>query len=104
MNSIEELLSKIKERPEMYIGRSSISCLKAFIDGWFYRDHTTIIDSELIDGFQSWIEQKYNINTSHSWCDIILFHSQDESKALKRFFEEFDEWKKTKDRNFSDGA
>ena len=96
MNSIEELLSQIKTRPEMYIGRSSISCLKAFIDGWFYRDSTSISDSELMDGFQNWIEQKYNINTSHSWCDIILFYSQDESKALIKFFKEFDEWKKTR--------
>lgn len=57
----------------MYISRSSISCLKAFIDDWFYRDSSSISDPVLMDGFQNWIEQKYNTKTSHSWCDIILF-------------------------------
>lgn len=92
MNSIIELITQIKTRPAMYIGRNSISCLKAFIDGWYLRTPETVIDSTVMDDFQNWVEKKYNIKTSHSWCDIILFYSQDENDALSNFFREFDEF------------
>ena len=76
----------------MYIGRNAISCMKAFIDGWFLRSPDTVIDPEVMEGFQVWIEKKYNVSENHSWCDIILFHSQDESDALDNFFQEFDKY------------
>jgi len=93
MNSVIELIYKIKTRPTMYISRSSISCLKAFIDGWFFRSPENVSDSNDMENFQNWIQKKYNVSTSHSWCDIILFYSQDESDALINFFDEFDKWK-----------
>mgnify|MGYP001579468550 CR=1 FL=1 len=93
MNSIVELILQIKSRPAMYIGCNSISCLKAFIDGWFLRAPESVIDSNVMDEFQRWIERKYNIDTAHSWKDIILFYSQDEGDALLKFFDEFEEWK-----------
>ncbi len=77
----------------MYIGRNSISCLKAFIDGWAFRDPANIVDESALGDFQDWIVDKYNITTAHSWCDIILFHSQDEADALSNFFVEFDDWR-----------
>ena len=91
-DSVVELIELIKRRPSMYITRNSISCLKAFIDGWFLRDPDNITDSEVMKNFQDWIENKYNIKSSHSWCDIILFYSQDESAALMKFFDEFQRW------------
>lgn len=94
MNSIIELIQTIKIRPAAYTGRNSISCLKAFLDGWFIRSPLNVIDSITMEKFQEWIELKYNVSSSHSWCDIILFHSQDESTALIKFFEEFDNWHK----------
>lgn len=93
MNSIIELIYQIKNKPAMYISRNSISCLKAFIDGWFLRSPDTVTDSIIMEDFQNWIEKKYKISTSHSWCDIILFYSQDESHALSKFFDDFDEWR-----------
>ena len=90
MNSISILLNEIRVRPAMYISKRSISCLKAFLDGWYLRDPQSVDDADVMDNFQDWIEKKYNIKTSHSWSAIILFYSQDEYDALEVFFKEFD--------------
>ena len=76
----------------MYIGRNSISCLKAFIDGWYFRNSNGVSDMHIMNDFQDWVEKKYNVSTSHSWCDVLLFYSQDESSALSKFFDEFEVW------------
>lgn len=76
----------------MYLTSYSIISLKSFLDGWYQRDANTIVDNDLMDGFQEWVEKKYNVNTSQSWSHIILFYSQDEYDALDRFFELFDSW------------
>ena len=79
----------------MYITRDSISCLKAFLDGWFLRSPNDVVDDEIMTKFQERIETKYKVKTSHSWCDVLLFHSQDESHALQLFFKEFDEFRES---------
>ncbi len=39
--------------------------------------------------FQDYTEKKYNENPVRSWCDILLYNSGDEGKALELFFEDF---------------
>lgn len=97
MDSIVDLILLIRERLAVYITRHSISCLKVFIDGWVFRMPATVDHS--FDSFQQWVEEKYRIKSSHSWCDIILFYSQDESSALDNFFQEFDKWRNEKEQN-----
>lgn len=92
MVSIKELLFKIKQRPSMYISCNTISCLKAYIDGWMHRDLNNITDMELFDEFQDWVVKKFNVRGSQSFAQIILFYSLDEYAALKQFFELFDEF------------
>ena len=92
-DSIVELIETIKARPAMFLGRNYISCLKAFLDGWYHRNATGVFDALFMDDFQSWIEKKYEVKSNHSWCDILLFYSGDECKALQNFFREFDEFK-----------
>lgn len=94
MNSVTEIISLIQARPTVYITRNSISCLKAFLDGWFLRDPENVEDSSVMESFQDWIEEKYKSKSSHSWCDIILSHTTDESRALTKFFDTFEEFKK----------
>jgi hypothetical protein len=89
MDSVVELIKKIEDRPAMYISKNYISCLKSFLDGWYLRDTSNIVDIHLIGEFQDWLVDKYKIKTSHSWNDIILFYSQDEINALDSFFKEF---------------
>ena len=90
MDSIKELIYKIKLRPAMYITWNDIFCLKAFLDGWYLRDINNVSDLELMSDFQKWIEQSYRITTSHSWAHILLFFSSDNRTALENFFKEFD--------------
>ncbi|GAA4276490.1 hypothetical protein [Aquimarina mytili] len=92
MDSIVEVLNSIKQRPAMYIGRDSISCLKAFLDGWYFRNPTGVVDTDVMNKFQDWTEKKYSTKSSKSWSDILLYNSQDESKALELFFKDFDEF------------
>jgi hypothetical protein len=89
MSSIKNLLAQIQSRPAMYLGKRSILCLKAFIDGWYLRSPETVEDRDTMSAFQEWIEKKYNIQSSQSWDRIILFYSQDEYDALEIFFKEF---------------
>jgi hypothetical protein len=92
MNSIVELIQLIRKRPAMYLGRRSISCLQAFIEGWFLRNPKDVADGEIMNEFQDWIEKKYKTSTTHSWRSIILFYSQDENEALENFFKDFEEF------------
>ena len=46
------------------------------------------------NGFQEWIQIKFNNNSTRSWADIILLNSEDESQAFDRFFELLEEFKK----------
>lgn len=84
--SILELISQIEKRPSMYIGKNSISCLRAFLDGWTFRSSENISDMDKFNKFQSWIEERYNLPQTQSWDRIILFYSVDESDALQNFF------------------
>ncbi len=94
MNSIVDIINKIEKRPVMYIGKNSILTLKAFLDGWYLRAPKTIIDGNIIDGFQESIEKKYNCLENKSWSDILMDHSKNESDSLDLFFKEFNEYKK----------
>jgi hypothetical protein len=42
--------------------------------------------------FPEWIRKKFNVQTSQSWANIILFYCEDETQALDRFFELLDEF------------
>jgi len=92
MASIIELIKKIEKRPAMYIGENSISCLKAFLDGWQLALDYDYIDSLLFQEFQSWVELKYGLPNTRGWHSIILFHSQDQPDALCTFFELFNDY------------
>lgn len=91
-SNIKQLIETIRIRTPMYIGGSTITSLKAFIDGWAFRTMGKFDDAYLMNEFQEWIQSKYNIKASKSWASIILFYSQDEHDALDKFFELWDEF------------
>ena len=99
--TLVQLLAAIKLRPTMYLSKNYISCLKAFLDGWFLLAYQYGIDfgAKCLGEFQDWIVAKYGITTSHGWANIILFYSQDESTALRDFFTLFEEWQAGMDVN-----
>ncbi len=90
MPNLYQLLNKIKKAPAMYLGRHSIICLQAFLSGYSVAQYElgeqpTQQDLDFRE-FPEWIRKKFNVQTSQSWANIILFYAEDESKALDRFF------------------
>lgn len=96
MHNLYDLLKKIKKAPSMYLGQHSIICLQAFLSGYSIAKYElggqpTEEDQNFME-FPEWIRQKFNVNTSQSWANIILFYSEDERQALDRFFDLLDEF------------
>jgi hypothetical protein len=92
MASILEVIRTIRQRTPMYIGQKSISCLRAFLDGWVFAHHGQVDDASVMDDFQRWVAGKCGVQESRAWDRVILFHSQDEAQALDTFFVWFDEF------------
>lgn len=90
-----QLIKLLRERPGMYIGQNSIFCLKAFIDGWFFRDMKEDINIEILNHFCSWLQEKYNLDDSLNWDGLLFKVFKDERKALDVFFILFDDFLKT---------
>lgn len=96
MHNLYTLIEKIKKAPSMYLGRHSIICLQAFLSGYSVAkyelgEQPTNEDLDF-SSFPEWIRKKFNVQTSQSWANIILFYSEDESKALDNFFKLLDEF------------
>jgi hypothetical protein len=93
-----DLLQRIKQRPGMYLGKCSITRLRAFLDGYeTARAELGFPDTEQqqqLDGFQEWIQERYKITSTHGWDSIILFFSVDEKDALDKFFKLLEEFLK----------
>ena len=97
MDRVYDIVQKVKDKPNVYLGRPSIMCLQAFLSGYNvaqYQLGEPLNDPDCFDGFQEWIQEKFKINSSQSWANIILFYSEDERDALRQFFELFDEFVK----------
>ncbi|MEH2088077.1 hypothetical protein [Nostoc sp.] len=92
----KEILGAIKKRPGMYLGASPITELDMRLRGYsLARREVGVAPTEPereFEGFQSWVEDKYGINSGQSWSKIILFYSVDEHEALQKFFELFEEY------------
>jgi hypothetical protein len=94
MNSLDELIAELKRRPAMYLGSTSIDRLSAFISGWtFARDNSS--DIETLASFQRWVAKKFDVTTSHHWDHIIPFYCMNDNEVLSRFFELYEEFKKS---------
>ncbi|MHC5734700.1 hypothetical protein [Nostoc sp.] len=91
-----EILSNIKKRPGMFLGANSITRLDMLLRGYsLARREVGVPPTEPereFEGFQSWVKEKYGINSGQSWSKIILFYSVDEHEALQKFFELFEEY------------
>jgi hypothetical protein len=96
MTDIYELMQRIKTRPGMYLGKPYVTRLKAFLDGYIGARNDLGFplkeQEETLNKFQQWIQSRFNITSSQSWADIILFYSVDESEALNKFFELFEKF------------
>lgn len=103
MAGIYEVLQKIKDRPGIYIGNSSITVLRHFLVGYkFARNELGVElnqeEADFYDNFQPWIQQHFKVKTSNSWANIILLFTRDEKDAFNRFFALLEEFKQ-RDQN-----
>ena len=92
-----DLLKKIRQRPGMYLGRASITRLRMLLMGYSMARGELGIgltqQEREFAGFQEWVMQRYRVNSTRGWDDIILSQTQDESSALNLFFNLFEEFK-----------
>ncbi|MFZ4663030.1 MAG: hypothetical protein ACOYNY_38855 [Caldilineaceae bacterium] len=96
----DELLQQIKKKPGLYIGNASISNLYMFLTGYqFARRQLNIpisTEEQEFQYFQPWLQEKFDVKTSQSWSQIILFYSADERDAFERFFNLLKEFRQCK--------
>ena len=103
MLDLYELLSKIRQRPSLYLGKRSLSHLHVFLDGYTFACRQLGIpptkQEKKFEEFQEWIEIRFNQLSTQSWSRIILFYSEDEAAALNRFFELLEEFLNSGSKN-----
>ena len=91
-----DLLKEIKKRPGMFLGHVSIKNFYMFLQGYYFARRDLQIPNtkqELeFNGFQDWIQEKYDTTTCHSWASIILLNSEDDRTAFWKFFDLLNEY------------
>ncbi len=96
MDKLIMFLNKIKEKPELYIGKPSLERLSAFINGYLYCKHELYDKSytkfEL--DFQEYIQEFYDIQYTQSWDCIIEFFSVSKEEAFYKFYKHLEEFLK----------
>jgi hypothetical protein len=96
MSNFYQLISKIKRRPSMYLGKPAISNLRSFLSGYILArrelDLPQTPEEKEFSEFQFWIKSKFKISSDQSWDKTILFFSEDEQSAIAYFFSLFDEF------------
>ena len=98
---LSELLSKIIDRPGIYIGHQSVPLAKSFIDGYKSAkyENGTGEDDRLYSGFNEWVANRFRITSSHDWGSIISFMGVSEKTSfelLKKLWSEYCEENATK--------
>ncbi len=80
-----ELFEKILERPALYVGKTSIPLIFAFIEGYTLAKSETNKDvrDNLYAGFNEWVAKRFNIQTAHNWSNIVVFMGQSEIGAYE---------------------
>lgn len=99
MSHLFELLPKIKQKPALYLGKTSITYLRIFILGYrFARSEMGIThtekESDFYKNFQPWLQNRLSIRTVNAWDKIILLTCINEKEAFDYFFQLLDEFLK----------
>ena len=70
---LHELLEKIRQRPQIYIGEKSLVKLRHFLNGaacaLYSEDDAD--SGDFLKGFQEWVRMKYDITSIQHWSSII---------------------------------
>ncbi|QLE56058.1 hypothetical protein [Nostoc sp. TCL26-01] len=98
MSRVYEILAKIQAKPEMYIGRPSVSDLFMFLVGYECSRSELEIETmekeeDFYGEFQPWLQKKLGITTVSSWSKMIMLYCHDERAGFEKFFTLLDEFK-----------
>ena len=91
-SALTRMLACIRKRPTMYLTQPTISCLRAFLDGWqLAREELGSEHDGTLARFQAWLEKRFDLRPgpNTSWDSIIRFMSANEVEALDVAFELF---------------
>ncbi len=97
MSKLFEILQKIRNKPGMYIGSTSVSDLFHFLVGFktALRELGIAATKEEMDfyrEFQPWLQKKYHVSTSNSWAKIIMLHCANEQEGFNTFYKLLEEF------------
>lgn len=100
VRTIYDLLDVVRQKPGIFIGESSLTALRGFIDG--FRSALESIGSPLepeeptfTKGFDDWIAARYGYRESTSgWKKMLLTSAGEEHAAFERFFVELDAYRR----------
>lgn len=87
MGIYAELFEQILETPEMYVGDKSLIKISFFLHGFFYgfeRNKGKLTEDSLFDGFQKYVQNCYEMGSTHNWADILLFMERSDYRAFER--------------------
>ena len=98
--NLYELLTEIKHKPGMYLGRPSVSDLFMFLNGYeFARSQMgqELDEAEILfyDTFQPWLQERLGVRSVTSWAKLIMLSCHDERAGFEKFFTLLDEFRKT---------
>jgi hypothetical protein len=92
--TLYQVLDRIRERPAMYIGETSITALYHFVAGFFTACNGGTKEVPDFDGFNDFVGEYYGKSTTAGWKNLILAdHFGNEQEALSRFYEILDDFR-----------
>jgi hypothetical protein len=93
-NDLYEMLDKMRERPGMYLGGTSITLMGAYIDGFRAANNYETSETPSFDNFNDFVGNFYGKHTTAGWKNLILAdHFGNEIEALTRFYVLLDEYR-----------
>ncbi|WP_202924896.1 hypothetical protein [Myxacorys almedinensis] len=97
MAGLFELLDKIRVKPGMYIGGTSVTDLFMFLGGYKIAQQEfgvafTEAEKRFYREFQPWLQRRLGMTTSRSWAKMLEFRSINQQEAFESFFKLLDEF------------
>ena len=93
-DKLYQLLIKVKEKPETFLGDADLNILHGWIIGYnLYKNLNSIkcdinileIDNNI--SFDEFVQNHYDNNITIGWVKLITFYSWNKRVALETFFE-----------------
>ena len=92
IEKLRELLLKIKVRPVMFLGESSLELLRVFLSGYILCKMETNDNVDYLYKFQQYVEHKYSREGTEHFTQIIRSITSSDEEAFYKFFDLFDEF------------